>query len=118
MATNETHHPAPAFANVYDLARLPEWQPNRDGPAMPGELPRWSGHGPMAVPPAIGTRVHVRINDFGPGEVLSYFTEHGFLGVKVRPDVRPAWHRKQTTHNYCLVYGIELEAIDETTGVL
>jgi hypothetical protein len=100
------------FVNAYDLTTLPAWKPHDATPVTPGELPRWSGRGELATPPPVGARVNVRINGFGWGEVLAYFTEHGFLGLKVRPDQRPSWHLKQAPGRaYCLVFGSECEPL-------
>ena len=52
----------------------------------------WSG---TAVPPAIGARVHVYLNGFGPAEVMAYFHAEGYLGVICRPDEMPEWFQKQ-----------------------
>ncbi len=75
----------------------------------------WSG---KTEPPAIGAKVRINFNQLGSGVVESYFTEHGWLGVRIRLDKQPEWHRKQngTNRNYALVFGIELdygENIDE-----
>ncbi len=75
----------------------------------------WSG---KTEPPAIGAKVRINFNQLGSGVVESYFTEHGWLGVKVRLDKQPEWHRKQNgaDRNFALVFGIELdygENIDE-----
>lgn len=68
---------------------------------------KWSG---KTEPPAIGGHVCINFNQLGSGVVESYFTEGGWLGVKVRLDNQPEWHRKQNgaNRNYALVFGIEL----------
>ena len=110
------------FKNKYDLATLPAWQPHDSSDNLkyphPGQLARWSGRDTVATPPAIGARVDVPINGFGPGEVLAYFIEHGFLGVKVRPDKRPAWHVEQNPgRDFCLVYGNEIKLLKPATEI-
>jgi hypothetical protein len=72
---------------------------------------QWSGVRPV---PAIGTRVRVTMNDLGPGVITGYFVEYGWLGVYVRldPDTRPAWHKKQNpTKTDAMVFGIEIQLI-------
>ena len=105
--------------NRYDLVELPSWEhpnymPNGFVEDGAGERAAINGGpylwGNALPPPTIGTRVNVIMNGFGPGVVESYFIEHGFLGVRVRPDVRPEWHIKQNgpDRNYCLVFGTEI----------
>lgn len=47
---------------------------------------KWSGLIPI---PAIGERVEVRMNGFGPGIVVGQFVEAGYAGVKVLLDTIP-----------------------------
>jgi len=99
---------------AYGLKRLPAGYVNHgpfdaknddERPAR-GEV-WWCGD---KAPPAIGEQVAVRMNQLGEGEVTSYFHEHGFLGVELRIDRQPEWHRKQNGHSpYVLVFAIELE---------
>lgn len=80
----------------------------RDTYPGPGEV-WWSGAG---EPPAIGSRVNVRMNGFGMATVRWYFIEYGWLGVEVECDVRPAWHVKQCKDPdriYPMVFGAELK---------
>lgn len=73
---------------------------------------KWSGKQP---PPAIGDRVVVNFNGFGPATVLDYFVEAGWLGVEVKLDKQPEWHRKQNGRQTCIkVFGLE---IDPSPGV-
>src|SRR5574342_974615 len=69
----------------------------------------------LTPPPAIGTRVNVVCNAMGWGTVVSYFVEHGYLGVRVKLENEPEWHAKQcagTKHaGHCLVFGVELEKL-------
>jgi hypothetical protein len=97
---------------------LPEWRPNREDVAPElAELPRWSGRGPLALPPAIGARVFA-LGGFGWSEVVSYFENHGYLGVELRPEVLPDWFvnqsppDKKTVH----VFGAEI-MLEEPTNV-
>ncbi|GAB3841096.1 hypothetical protein [Hymenobacter jeollabukensis] len=60
------------------------------------ELPAdliWSGKQPL---PAIGERVYIRMNDFGPAVVNYYFHADGFLGVLCTPEVLPDWFKLQS----------------------
>lgn len=76
-----------------------------------GPEAKWGKTSDFPTPPAIGTRVNVRINALGAGAVAGYFVEHGWLGVYVVPDARPEWHVKQNPNkNYYLVFGVEIEA--------
>lgn len=65
--------------------------------------------------PKLGEQVKVTCNSMGPGEVVSYFTEQGYLGVRVKLDAEPDWHRKQCagTPNagHALVFGAEIEVL-------
>lgn len=69
---------------------------------------KWSNPKP---PPKIGDRVEIDFNGFGPGTVMAYFTEAGYLGVEVECDVRPKWHIEQNgdKHKRPLVFGAELK---------
>jgi len=73
---------------------------------------KWSGKHPI---PAIGERVHLNFNEFGNGTVVSYFWEHGYLGVYVKLVKAPAWHNKQMAGNprkgHCMAFGVEVGPI-------
>jgi hypothetical protein len=72
----------------------------------PPEGAKWSGRG---APPKKGARVVVGLNRLGPGEVVDYFAEHGYLGVRVRLDDQPKWHQDQNGKwPYALVFGAEI----------
>ena len=76
-----------------ELDTLPEWRqytPSVRGtetdPALP---PLWSGELP---PPRVGDDIPLFYDDRQiVGTVKGYFTEHGFLGVRVLPSRRPSW---------------------------
>ena len=77
---------------------------------------KWSGSTP---PPARGTRVNIQMNNLGPGIVLGYFIEHGWLGVHVQLTKPPLWFRRQEKEarrrfypGQALVFGVELEPFD------
>ncbi len=53
----------------------------------------WSGSGDL---PAIGARVHIYLNGFGPAEVKACFHADGYLGVLCAPDEMPAWYQRQS----------------------
>lgn len=97
----------------YDLTTIPEpvvrFAP-KVGEPLPSPQPGaliWSG---KTDPPPVGTRVNVRINGLGYGTIAAYFTEHGYLGVKITLEDRPEWHVKQNPNrDYCLVFGAEID---------
>jgi hypothetical protein len=68
---------------------------------------KWSGKMPV---PEVGDRINVRMNGFGPSTVMGYLPLHGWLGLAVRPDVRPDWLIKQDPERHViLVFGAEIE---------
>ncbi len=68
---------------------------------------KWSGKEP---PPAIGDRVHTRMNRLGWGTVLRYFVEYGWLGVLVALDAPPEWYTKQNKGNPAAhIFGVDLD---------
>jgi len=110
------------LAAEYELLALPEWRraveadfadghdEDAPGPAL------WSG---KADPPAIGARVEVFMNGFGPAVVRGYFVEHRWLGLYVTCDNPPAWWVEQTKREKParvapwigpLVFGLDLDA--------
>lgn len=76
---------------VYELMKV-----GSDGMPLPAEhdVPRWSGKR-VPAPPKIGERIKVSMNSLGPAIVLGYFTEAGFLGLRVKLESPPAWWTKQ-----------------------
>lgn len=72
-----------------------------------GNATKWSG---VALPPKVGDVVKVKINGIGRSIVCHYFTEHGWLGLVVKPTRPPAWFSKQY-HKVatCHVFGAEIE---------
>ena len=69
----------------------PQWTAVQTLAELPANL-IWSGTQPV---PAIGARVRVYMNGFGPALVEAYFHAEGYLGVVCRPDQLPAWFRQQ-----------------------
>lgn len=71
---------------------------------LPADL-KWSGRGEV---PAIGARVYIHMNSFGPAEVKAYFHADGYLGVICQPDKMPA---RLAAHGVTQghFFGIELE---------
>ncbi len=66
----------------------------------------WSGKSPL---PRIGERVHINFNELGNGTVESYFIEDEWIGVTVRLDRQPEWHRRQNGNRpIALVFGLEI----------
>lgn len=103
---------------------LPAWQYIvwLDGMIVPDDpvKARWGGDIP---PPQIGERVRISINGIGPGRVLEYFEQEGYLGVTVQPDNAPAWYLKQNGGNVpCNVFGTEIKHLHDwetdTTGLI
>lgn len=72
----------------------------------------WSGaDNGLPQPPVIGATVHITFNGLGRGRVVSYFREHGYVGVCVKLADPPVWHVKQKTGKYAghaLVFGTEV----------
>ncbi|TVT36799.1 hypothetical protein FNT36_25130 [Hymenobacter setariae] len=86
-----TPTPAPQQPEIspLDWAGDPEQCPNWVGFPTRAGLPiglLWSG---SSEAPAIGTRVHIYMNSFGPAEVKAYFHADGYLGVICQPDQMP-----------------------------
>jgi hypothetical protein len=71
----------------------PQWTAVQTLAELPANL-TWSGTQPV---PAIGTRVRVYMNSFGPALVRAYFHAEGYLGVVCRPDQLPAWFQQQNS---------------------
>ena len=97
----------------YHLKELPTeiFRVGKPAPNMPMEGPKdkikWSGD--IWPIPAIGTRVKANINGLGWGTVAEYFTEYNWLGVYVKLENRPQWHREQNPdRDYCMVFGLEI----------
>jgi len=68
----------------------------------------WSGKGPI---PDLGTKVEINFNGLGEGVVHSYFVEHGYIGVRVKLDNQPDWHKNQGRPPYAMVFGIEINIV-------
>lgn len=84
-----------------------------------GQLPRWSGKDALVTPPAVASQVDVTMNGFGPSVVVGYFTENGFLGLRVRPEKRPGWHKKQSPERDVIcVFGAEIQALETGKRIL
>lgn len=94
----------------YDMTSLPEGIVARtEDNKSDLNLLKWSGTSAM---PAIGQSVAINFNGLGTGTVVSYFWEHGYIGVAVKLDKAPAWHVKQSKGSkyagHALVFGSEL----------
>ncbi len=70
---------------------VPQWAAVQTLAELPANL-TWSGSQPV---PAIGARVRVYLNSFGPALVKAYFHAEGYLGVVCLPDQLPAWFQQQ-----------------------
>ena len=84
---------------------------------------KWSGRTSI---PAIGERVEVRMNSFGPGIVVGHFVEAGYAGVKVLLDALPSkkasggydWPLHMARNKSIEVvhaFGIEISPVDPTS---
>ena len=74
-----------------------------------GYTGKWSG---KTVPPTQGARVKINFNGLGEGEVINYFSEDGWLGIRVRLDKEPAWRKKQSAAGKpAMVFGAEITVI-------
>jgi hypothetical protein len=94
----------------YNLSELPESvvllsAENRDDK----NVVKWSGLYPI---PQIGDKVYINFNQLGSGVVESYFVEHSYMGLTVKLDNAPEWHRKQTKgqkwEGKAMVFGQEI----------
>jgi hypothetical protein len=111
--------------NIYGLRVLPKWSPTGEaGKQSPDDArevarigrrgdattrPLWSGAPGFPAPPPVGARVKP-LGGFGASTVEGYFIEHGYLGLELRPDKRPAWHRKQSPEGHVVrLFGREVE---------
>jgi len=83
--------------------------PQTDWSALPKHA-KWAKTVDFPTPPPVGTRVRVKVSELGTGTVQGYFIEHGWVGVHILPDARPAWHIAQNgpDKNYYLVFGNEI----------
>jgi hypothetical protein len=77
-----------------------------------GQAPVWSGRA-FDTPPAIGERIKVRMNGLGHALVVGYFTEGGYLGVRVKYESPPEWFVRQNGGNVeGAVFGAEITTPD------
>lgn len=88
--------------------QLPKYQRRTSKDERPHRMALWTG---ADEPPALLSRVEIRINGIGPGTVTGYAVCDGYLGVMVRADeaTRPDWHKSQNPQNEPgIVFGVEL----------
>ncbi|MGI4741286.1 MAG: hypothetical protein ACRYG7_39475 [Janthinobacterium lividum] len=91
---------------VISTPTAPHWVGVQTLAELPAGL-TWSGTQPV---PAIGARVHLYLNSFGPAQVTAYFHADGYLGVVCAPEVLPAWFQQQSPGvREGHFFGIELE---------
>jgi hypothetical protein len=70
---------------------------------------KWSG---PHLPPKPGSRVKINFNGLGTGEVVNYFSESGWLGIRVKLDKEPDWRKKQATAGkLAMIFGAEFSPI-------
>jgi hypothetical protein len=68
--------------------------------------------------PAIGDIVNVRINRLRASRVVGYFTEHGFLGLLVKPLAPPEWFVKQNGRfSEAHVFGAEVDPLTDVEAL-
>jgi hypothetical protein len=115
LGLNLRSYKADGWTNTYGLQLMPEWVQMPEAKGEEDQAPKsgpvwWSGKLP---PPELGSRVTIRMNGFGPGTVVAFFVEYGYLGIEVKVDTRPDWHIKQNKgrpESECnpMVFGSEL----------
>lgn len=98
------HHPEgmpdDEFNKIFPESLDVFYSPLADTEAM------WSGKTEL---PKVGDKVHINMNGLGDGTVESYFIESEWLGVTVRLDKQPDWHKKQRPNNpIAMVFGLEI----------
>jgi hypothetical protein len=113
--------------DTYGLRAVPRWVYLRDisGEHQQHGRAAWSGDG---EPPAIGTRIHIRINGFNWAVVQGYFIESGYLGTYARPTRPPRWWTRQMREvnniherpfpNAAMVFGAELSWVKRKDGTV
>jgi hypothetical protein len=80
------------FHEFTEFTELPEFTvPQWHGDKMLNEADpyKWSGD---KAPPEIGTNVKIYLSNLGTGDVLGYFAEYGWLGVRVKLNNPPDWY--------------------------
>ena len=83
-----------------------------DGFPVKSEALIWAGKNGFAPPP-IGSKVKVTINGLGNAEVVGYFSEEGYLGLRTKLDNPPAWYLKQNGGNVVgNVFGPEVKPLE------
>jgi hypothetical protein len=58
----------------------------------------WAGKNGV-VPPPVGEKITVTMNGLGNGDVVGYFSQEGYLGLRVKLDNPPDWYVKQNKGN-------------------
>jgi hypothetical protein len=79
-----------------------------DPPIYQGQVLQYSG---VRIP-QLGERVAILINELGAGAVVGYYQEYGWLGLIIRLDQAPEWHRFVNKglrwEGHALVFGLEI----------
>lgn len=100
------NHLYPLLMTINSTSTVPQWVGVQTLAELPAGL-TWSGTQPV---PAVGARVHLYLNSFGPAQVKAYFHAEGYLGVVCAPEVLPAWFQQQSPGvREGHFFGIELE---------
>jgi hypothetical protein len=58
----------------------------------------WGGKNGV-LPPPVGEKITVTMNGLGNGDVVGYFSQDGYLGLRVQFDSPPEWYVKQNKGN-------------------
>lgn len=70
----------------------------------------WAG---KVAPPAIGEKINVNMNSLGNGDVVGYFSQEGYLGLRVKLDSPPEWYVKQNKGNVVgHIFGPEFKPLE------
>jgi hypothetical protein len=83
----------------------------KDGMPVKSEALIWAG--PVAPPP-VGEKIKVSMNGLGNGDVVGYFSQEGYLGLRVQLDNPPGWYVKQNKGNPVgHIFGPEFKPLEE-----
>jgi len=66
--------------------------------ANKGDALVWANKDGQA-PPKVGEKIRVHMNNLGNAEVVGYFSQEGFLGLRVKFSDPPEWYVKQNKGN-------------------
>lgn len=89
------------MSNYKEYAEVPAYEQavyKDDGlPVRPKEGALiWAG---KVAPPPVGEKIKVNMNGLGNADVVGYFSQEGYLGLRVKFDNPPEWYVKQNKGN-------------------